>query len=166
MLQKKMCMLGAFAVGKTSLVSRFVHSVFSDRYLTTVGVKIDKEIVSVAGVDVMMILWDIHGEDDLQEVRPSYLRGMHGYLLVSDITRPATLQTALELHERARGVVGDVPCAFLINKCDLVGPQETELLIAGLNLPMRCFGTSAHNGTHVESAFEFLAEQVSGGSTS
>jgi GTPase SAR1 family protein len=47
MIQKKVCMVGTLGVGKTSLVAKFVHSMFSDKYLTTVGVKIDKKTVAV-----------------------------------------------------------------------------------------------------------------------
>ena len=81
MIQKKVCLLGGFAVGKTSLVSRFVTSIFSEKYLTTVGVKVDKKLVSVNGQDVTLMLWDIYGEDEFQTVQPSYLRGASGYLV-------------------------------------------------------------------------------------
>ena len=64
MIQQKLCMLGSFAVGKTSLVGRFVRQMFSDRYLTTVGVRIDKKELVVAGREVKLVLWDIHGEDE------------------------------------------------------------------------------------------------------
>jgi len=159
MLQKKVCMLGAFAVGKTSLVSRFVHSLFSDRYLTTVGVKVDKKQIVADGRNLTLLLWDIPGEDNLQEVRRSYLTGMHGYLLVSDITRPATIETGLELHRRAQGVVGEVPCVFLLNKCDLRPAEKSAAVLDHLVLPMRSFATSAREGTQVEAAFEYLARQ-------
>ena len=75
MLHKKVCMLGGFAVGKTSLVARFVHSIFSDRYRTTIGVKIDKKLVRAGEEELSLILWDIHGDDEFQRVRPTYLRG-------------------------------------------------------------------------------------------
>ena len=94
MLQKKICLLGAFGVGKTSLVRRFVDSIFSDAYLTTVGVKIDKKLLTVGSEQIALILWDIAGEDDIAAVRMSYLRGAAGYLLVIDGTRPETLDTA------------------------------------------------------------------------
>ena len=64
MLQKKICMLGGFSVGKTSLVRRFVKSIFSETYLTTVGVKIDKKSVALPDKTVDLILWDLAGEDD------------------------------------------------------------------------------------------------------
>jgi len=101
MLQNKICMLGGFGVGKTSLVSRFVSSIFSDRYLTTVGVKIDKKKVSLDSGEMTLMLWDIYGQDEFQTVRDSYLRGATGYLLVADGTRYSTLDTAVVLQKRA-----------------------------------------------------------------
>ena len=83
MTSKKICMLGSFAVGKTSLVSQFVSSIFSDKYLSTVGVKVDRKSVSVKGQDVTLMLWDLYGEDGFQRVQKSYLRGASGYLLVA-----------------------------------------------------------------------------------
>ena len=92
MLQKKICLLGAFGVGKTSLTRRYVSSIFSDQYLTTVGVKIDKKALSVGANEVNLLIWDIAGEDDINAVRTSYLRGAAGYLLVVDVTRAQTLE--------------------------------------------------------------------------
>jgi len=88
-LQKKICMLGAFSVGKTSLVKRYVDSVFSETYLTTVGVKIDKKVIDLSGRTVNLILWDLAGEDDINAFRMAYLRGAAGYVLVADGTRPS-----------------------------------------------------------------------------
>ena len=99
MIQKKICMLGTFAVGKTSLVQRFVESIYSDKYHTTVGVKIDKKLVAVGGQEIMMLLWDIEGAETAHELRKSYLRGAAGYLLVADGTR--LLGSALE-RQRSR----------------------------------------------------------------
>jgi small GTP-binding protein len=87
-LQKKICMIGAFSVGKTSLVKRYVQSVFSETYLTTVGVKIDKKTVDVSGRTVNLILWDVAGEDDIGSLRMSYLRGAAGYVLVARVRPP------------------------------------------------------------------------------
>ena len=95
-------MLGAFSVGKTSLVKRYVESVFSETYLTTVGVKIDKKTVEVKGRQVALILWDIAGEDEVSTVRMSYLRGSAGYLLVADGTRAASLEVARSLRRASR----------------------------------------------------------------
>lgn len=159
MIQKKVCMLGAFAVGKTSLVSRYVKSIFSEKYHTTVGVKIDKKLVDVAGHRVNLILWDLHGEDEFQKVRTSYLRGSSGYILVADGTRRATLDTALSLHHRAKETIGHVPFILLLNKADLKAEWEVEqpaldaLTAQGWTL----METSAKAGEGVEQAFLHLA---------
>ena len=118
-VQKKICMLGGFSVGKTSLVKRYVESVFSETYLTTVGVKIDKKTVALSERPVNLILWDLAGEDDLASLRLSYLRGAAGYVLVADGTRPATIETALAIRKRVEADYGALPFAMLINKHDL-----------------------------------------------
>jgi len=100
MIQKKVCMVGTSGVGKTSLVAKFVHSIFSDKYLTTVGVKIDKKTVAVDGNEVMLMIWDLAGDDDYQRLQTSYLRGTSGYLLVADGIRQITLDQAIEIQAR------------------------------------------------------------------
>jgi small GTP-binding protein len=160
-IQKKICLLGAFGAGKTSLVSQFVHSLFSDKYLTTLGVKIEKKSVDLGSQQVDLILWDMHGEDDFQNVNVSYLRGAAGYLLVVDGTRRATVQTAISLHEVAERAVGPVPFRLLLNKADLVKDWEVdENILASLGWPI--LRTSAKTGAGVEQAFEDLARATVG----
>ena len=118
MLHNKICMLGGFGVGKTSLVSRFVSSIFSDTYLTTVGVKIDKKKVALDSGEMTLMLWDIYGQDELQTVRDSYLRGATG--TPRRRRDPcSTLDTAVALQKRAESVIGRVPFLLLLNKRDL-----------------------------------------------
>ena len=164
MLQKKICMLGSFAVGKTSLVRRFVESIYSDVYQTTVGVKIDKKDVRVDGKDVSLVLWDIYGEDDYQKMRWTYLRGASGYLLVADGTRKATLEKALQLEQRVREEVGVVPFVLVMNKYDLLPDWEVdadfESGIAAKN--WNVLRSSAKTGEGVEEAFALLARKMLG----
>lgn len=162
MIQKKICMLGAFAVGKTSLVGRFVRSIFSDKYQTTVGVKIDKKVVAVGDEQVNMMLWDIHGEDEFQNVRMSYLRGASGYLLVVDGTRKDTLDIALGLHKTIQETVGTIPCILVVNKSDLSSEWEidkSELDDLATN-HWEIIHSSAKSGEGVEEAFQSLARQM------
>src|SRR5215212_10665049 len=126
MIQKKVCLLGAFAVGKTSLVARFVKSLYSDQYLTTVGVKVDKKTVNLGDQEVNLIVWDLAGEDEFQKVSMDYLRGAAGYLLVADGTRRSTLETARILSERVAQNVGQIPFVFLVNKADLADEWEID----------------------------------------
>jgi small GTP-binding protein len=160
--QKKVCMLGAFSVGKTSLVKRFVQSIFSETYLTTVGVKIDKKNVELSDRIVTLILWDLAGEDDIASLRMSYLRGSAGYVLVADGTRPATLEIALSLRQRVEADFGALPFVLLVNKSDLreewaVSDEEVEGL-RGNGWWVQA--TSARTGDGVEDAFKALAERV------
>lgn len=162
MIKKKICMLGAFAVGKTSLVRRFVESIFSDEYLTTVGVKIDKKTVTVKDQEVDLILWDIYGEDEFQKVKTSYLRGASGYFMVVDGTRADTLNTAFGLRKRAEEAIGKVPFVLVFNKSDLEDDWEIadnamdDLLKDGLTVVK----TSAKTGQGVEEAFLSLAGRM------
>jgi len=162
MIQKKVCMLGAFAVGKTSLVARYVHSVFSDKYLTTIGVKIDKKPVSLLRGEMELILWDIYGEDEFQKVRMSYLQGASAYLLVADGTRQATLEVAASLQRAAEQEIGQVPFVLALNKVDLADQWEVDraaLERAG-QLGWKVVRTSARTGEGVEEAFLILARAM------
>jgi small GTP-binding protein len=161
-VQKKICMLGAFAVGKTSLVKRYVSSVFSETYLTTVGVKIDKKTEQLAGKVINLILWDLAGEDDIASLRMSYLRGSAGYVLVADGTRRATLDVAVSLRARVDAEVGVLPFVLLLNKSDLVDQWAiTDTDIAGLrNDGWWVQPSSARTGAGVEEAFTDLAVRI------
>jgi small GTP-binding protein len=155
-------MLGGTAVGKTSLVSRFVHSIFADRYLTTVGVKIDKKSVDLDGEQVDLILWDLYGEDDFQKIRMSYLRGASGYFLVTDGTRRETVDMALSLRDSAEHVVGRVPFLLVVNKTDLAPQWEVDDVMLGdlVRRGWQIIRTSAKTGEGVEQAFTTLTRAM------
>jgi small GTP-binding protein len=161
MVQKKVCLLGGFGVGKTSLVQRYVQSIFSDTYLTTVGVKIDKKTVNVGAAEVTLILWDIAGEDDVRGIRTSYLRGSAGYFLVVDVTRGETLEVARSIQARVTSEIGSIPFLFLFNKTDLeqwdIPEQSIEDLQDAGHVVLR---TSAKTGEGVEEAFLTLAQRM------
>jgi len=162
MIQKKICMLGSFAVGKTSLVRNFVEGIFSEKYLTTIGVKIDKKLMEVNGVTINLILWDIAGEDEFNKIQSSYLRGSSGYFIVIDKTRKDTLDAALQLQAKARQTLGDIPHILLANKWDLAGKWDIgEDIISELSQNgWDVIKTSAKTGYNVENAFKKLAQLV------
>lgn len=162
MLQKKICMLGSFAVGKTSLVRRYVESIYSDAYQTTVGVKVDKKVVEVDSREMTLVLWDLYGEDEFQKMKWSYLRGSSGYLLVADGTRRATLDKAFLLEQRVKEEVGEIPFVFVVNKNDLVEDwkldDQLEAQFAAQKWTvLRC---SAKTGQNVEEAFSQIARKM------
>jgi small GTP-binding protein len=162
MIQKKICMLGGFAVGKTSMVARFVSSIFSDKYLSTVGVKIDKKTIAIDGREVMLVLWDIYGQDAFQTVQSSYIRGAAGYLLVVDGTRIDTFATARDLQQVAVNTIGGAPFVLALNKSDLASEWQIDeralFDVAERGWPI--VRTSAKTGAGVEQAFERLARAM------
>ena len=162
MIQKKVCLLGTSGVGKTSLVAQFVRSMFSERYLTTVGVKIDKKPITVDGTEVTLVIWDLAGDDDFQRLQTSYLRGTSGYLLVADGTRRVTLDQALELQKRVTETLGNAPFVLALNKADLASQWEVdETRIAGLTAQdFTVLKTSAKEGAGVEEAFLHLTRRM------
>jgi small GTP-binding protein len=162
MIKKKICMLGSFAVGKTSLVNRFVRSMFSEKYLTTVGVKIDKKTMTVKNQLVDLILWDIHGEDEFQTVQISYLRGASGYFLVVDGTRRTTVDKAYSLYQRVTENIGKVPFILLLNKADLLDEWEMDEAAIALFIEngWDILSTSAKTGEGVEEAFRALTSKM------
>lgn len=162
MVQKKICMVGAFGVGKTSLVRQFVESLFDERYQTTIGVKIDKKVVEVSGQELTLIIWDLAGEDEGEELRLSYLRGASGYILVVDGCRVATLGRSISIRDRIEKEVGSIPYVIAINKADVRDEWELE---SGMLEELRrfrppVFETSAKSGECVEAMFRELSARV------
>jgi len=158
----KVCLIGATGVGKTSLVGRLVHSVFSDRYRTTIGVKIETMTLTRGDDEVQLVIWDLSGEDEFQSVQPAYLAGAAGYVVVIDGTRRETADTAAALLDRMRPIVGHVPYIVAVNKSDLVASWDLdhaaiERFEAGA---AKVVNTSARSGAFVAEAFEALVDAI------
>jgi small GTP-binding protein len=156
-------MLGSFSVGKTALVRQYVNSIFSDTYLSTVGVKISKKTITARDQDLNLLLWDMEGQDNYSLVNMSYLRGAHGLLFVVDGTRGETLTVALKLRVESMKILGSgIPSIFIINKTDLEPEWEiTEKVLSSLEQKgVTIFKTSAKTGLNVEKIFTTLADKM------
>lgn len=163
--QRKICVLGDFAVGKTSLIRRFVHQKFEADYLATIGVHVSRKEVTLEELDkrVTLIVWDLAGGETFSQMEDSYYRGGAGALLVADVLRPETFAI---LNTYALTFLRVNPGAALViagNKADLL-PDTDELeprikdLAARWHAPY--FLTSARLGSQVEAAFQSLAQLI------
>lgn len=161
-IARKVCMLGDFGVGKTSLVARYVRNTFSDKYLTTVGVKVDSRAIALdEGTTLKLVIWDIAGKTVLDSLSQNYLRGASGLILVADGTREASLRAALNLAMQARDVVADPACVLFVNKLDLVDRWEVAPAVLGeIRHSLPVFETSALSGDGVEAGFSALARKL------
>jgi GTPase SAR1 family protein len=136
-----------------------VQSIFSEKYHTTVGVKIDKKDVALGAAKVRLMIWDLAGEDCFSALRPTFMRGAAGYLLVADGTRAHTLNAALDLSRQIEAAQGPLPFALVLNKEDLLDEWQiaTPHIDALERRGVRLFRCSAKSGAGVQAMFEHFA---------
>jgi small GTP-binding protein len=157
MIQKKICFIGASAVGKTSLIRRYVEGIFSDKYLTTIGVKIDKKLVSTKNGDIQLLIWDLEGTDQFCGFQTRYLKGASAYVLVIDQSRPSSFSDALDIYTLASEATS-VPAFLVLNKSDLPNQLLDSQLATLKSMPFfRQCNTSAKSGDNVEALFSDIA---------
>ncbi|MBK1833123.1 Rab family GTPase [Roseibacillus ishigakijimensis] len=162
MIKKKICLIGGFAVGKTSLVQQYVKGLFSEDYLTTVGVKIDQRQEEIQGQQVLLMIWDLAGRDQFAAVKKSYLRGADGFLFVADGTRRETLEAVAEELSEISQDFPQAKARLLVNKCDLRSEWEVseDDLRPFVELGLTVDYTSAKARTGVSEAFHALAASL------
>jgi len=168
-LKSKVCLVGEKAVGKTSLVRRFVMNMFDEQYVTTIGTRVSKKEVHVSmpdaarSVQVDLMIWDIMGEKGFRELlKDAYFYGANGILAVADVTRRRTLDDLDDWIDSVEQIVGKVPIIIVVNKTDLSNAQFRERDVAQFAKAYgsEFFLTSAKTGEHVEAAFARLAALV------
>ncbi len=165
-IQKKICLLGGFAVGKTSLIRQFTEGNFNDKYLSTIGVKISRKPLQRPDHTLNFIIWDLAGGDDFTKRSTSYLRGAVGAIIVCDLTRPNTLDYLPKYLEQLQAVNPNILIVLACNKADLVAERaisddELKTAVSQINSPHLL--TSAKTGENVEAIFELLADRIESG---
>lgn len=163
-LMYKVILAGDGAVGKTSLIEKFVTGKFEKDYKMTIGTNIFSKVVNVDGVPVKLVIWDLAGQPHFKHVRSGFYLGAAGALLVYDVTRKSTLEN-LENWRSEMGKSSDNVSAMVVvgNKSDLDNMREVrkgEGQNYAKNLAAPFFETSAKEGDNVESAFQALAESI------
>ena len=163
-LSAKVCLLGDYAVGKTSLVRRFVYDMFDDRYLSTIGVKVSRKVVALARgdevVEITLMLWDLAGSEEFDSVRASYLRGAVGALICCDLTQRGTLATVPQYVSQMRAVNPAASFVLAANKLDLTEQRalsDDEVCAMAADVDAACVFTSAKTGIGVDESFRQLA---------
>lgn len=162
-ISKKICLVGDFGVGKTSLIRRFVEGKFSDQYLSTVGVKISRKILE--SVNLQLLIWDLEGHTKFKSIAPSYLQGASGVIVVADVSRMETIERLDEHVNLFLSVNPKGTIAIALNKSDLVEPGKVNELVQivqdkDLNPTSGLYRTSAKTGASVEEIFGQLAYKI------
>jgi small GTP-binding protein len=165
-ISKKICLVGDFGVGKTSLIRRFVDRQFSDKYLSTVGVKISKKKVDLSEEkSVQLLIWDLEGHTKFKAIAPSYLQGASGAIIAADVTRQETIDNCTERLQLFLSVNPKGIAIFALNKADLIEPEKVQLLLENVkeNQPERViatYSTSAKTGENVDEMFHLISQQM------
>lgn len=168
-IAKKICLLGNGAVGKTSLIRRYVYDVFDDKYLSTIGAKVTKKVLSLRyqeprpDVTLTLMVWDIAGQEDFKNVHPTYYQGTDAALIVCDVTRKETFDDLIRWAEALFKVSDKVPIVFLGNKCDMaiqMAVSEKDLERVAKQFNTIYLLTSAKTGKNVEEAFSAVSKAL------
>jgi small GTP-binding protein len=161
---RKVCLIGDGAVGKTSLVRRYVLDVFSDDYISTFGAKVSKKVVTFDDIELTMMIWDILGQKSGASMHSAYFAGANGAFLVCDGTRPETLEGLNSWYQEFSRVAGKVPVIPLVNKSDLPTQVDEDSLSSISQAMGQDFKrTSAKTGEGVDEAFLQLGKLILGG---
>lgn len=162
-IQKKICLLGEFSVGKTSLIRRFVEERFDETYLSTIGVHMSRKRLDHDGLLLDLFIWDLAGGENFKVVGPNYLRGAAGAIIVCDLTRKDTLAALPYYAGQIRSLNPQAGLVFVANKADLIKERvvaHDELQEAIASFSDSYLLTSAKTGQHVDLAFATLADRM------
>lgn len=162
LIQRKICLLGDYSVGKTSLVRQFVEGQFDDKYLSTIGVRISRRTMQRATQAINLLIWDLAGAQEFN-TQSSYLVGVSAALIVCDLTRHETLASLTKYARQVWAINHLAPLIFVGNKADLVAAHvitEAELRAVSESLHSDHVLTSAKTGLGVVAAFEQLTDRL------
>ncbi|MHA1213786.1 MAG: Rab family GTPase [Candidatus Hodarchaeales archaeon] len=163
----KIIVCGAGAVGKTSLVRRYVEDKFEFNYLLTVGMDPSNRLIEIDDILVNLIIYDVAGQKRFQTLRDMFFRKAHGALLVFDLTRPETLDELYEWKEQIDEKLGKdrIPIVLIGNKSDLEDQIQIDYGMLEDRVipefkPIKYLETSAYQDVNVRKTFELLTREI------
>lgn len=157
----KIVFLGEGAVGKTSLVGRYIYDSFEGDYLATIGTDIHIKMVKVEDTVVKLVIWDIAGQDNFAQLRRAYYMNASGAFFVYDTTRAETIERVDEWLNALFTVTGKIPLVLLENKVDLESaiPEGTKDNVMKQH-DVQILSTSAKEDMNVEEAFKKMTREI------
>lgn len=172
-VEKKVCLLGDWGVGKTSLIRRFVFNAFDDRYLSTLGVKVSKKGFIIKDfkkkpflkVNLTLLIWDLVGQKGFQFLQAKTFKGTNGAFVVCDVTRTETIEAMDGWVSSLYAEAKPMSLIFLANKVDLTEDAIPVKVNGHLEEIIdkyhgQFFPTSAKTGMNVEDAFQLMGRNL------
>ncbi|MFX1541167.1 MAG: Rab family GTPase [Promethearchaeota archaeon] len=158
----KVSLIGDYAVGKTSIIKRYLTNSFDEGYKATLGAAISSFKTSVADSLVSLQVWDLAGQTSFRRVRVQYLFGTDFAIVVYDVTRKDTLDCVKEWVDDVKQGAPEVLLFLVGNKVDLtdsrvVNRAEAEKVAKNLNM-LGYIETSAKDGTNVKELFQTISK--------
>ncbi len=158
----KICLLGYYGVGKTSLVYRWIENRFSKDFKSTLGVNLLKKKLTIDGNSISAQIWDLGGQDSYQNLRKLYIEGAQGALAVFDVTNRTSFSVLGDWISSFKNLRPDAPILLIGNKIDLedLAVKEEEAKAFAAQKGMDIMFTSAKTGHQVEDAFQELIQKI------
>ncbi len=161
-VMRKICLLGDGAVGKTSLIRRYVFDMFNDEYIMTIGTKVSKKNMKLEGKELTLMIWDILGQKEHSNLHSAYYKGAAGAIVVCDFTNKKSMEHLTRWVDDFRAVAGDAPLVIAVNKQDIEKKaylfEEAKEIADNYGAP--AIPTSAKSGKNVELLFKTIGERV------
>eukprot|EP01122_Echinamoeba_exundans_P011765 TRINITY_DN4794_c0_g1_i1.p1 TRINITY_DN4794_c0_g1~~TRINITY_DN4794_c0_g1_i1.p1 ORF type:complete len:210 (-),score=32.01 TRINITY_DN4794_c0_g1_i1:65-694(-) len=162
-LEIKMIVIGDSGVGKSSLLMRFDEDKFTPNFISTIGIDVRDKYITMKGKKVKLRCWDSAGQERFKNITANYYRGVHGVLLVYNVTDMESFKNVLVWAESMANYETSANVKVLVgNKCDLIDQRvvsEEQGTQLAAQLGCKYFETSAKTSINCEEAFMTVARE-------